>query len=56
MEFLDLLCLAIILAIFVVVSVVIFVFLQQRWSLMGHGDGLQQKEKTVTLPPFWRAS
>jgi hypothetical protein len=56
MEFLDLLCLAIILAIFVIVSAVVFVFLQQRWSLMGHGDSLQQKKKTVILPPFWRAS
>jgi hypothetical protein len=49
MEFLDLLYLTVvyILAIFVVVSSVVFVFLQQRWSLAGHGDAQQQKEKTV---------
>jgi hypothetical protein len=47
MEFLDLIYLAImsILAIFVAVSSVVFVFLQQRWSLAGHGDA--QKEKAV---------
>jgi hypothetical protein len=39
MEFLDLLYLAI----FVAVFAVVFVFLQQRWSLMGHGDALQQQ-------------
>jgi hypothetical protein len=57
MEFLDLLYLVIvaILAIFVVVSAVAFVFLQQQWPLMGHGDTLEQKEKTIILPPFWAA-
>ena len=49
MEFLDLLYLAIvaILAIFVA-GVFVFIFLQW-WSWLGHGDGLQQKEKTVIL-------
>jgi hypothetical protein len=55
MEFLDPIYLAVvaILAIFVAVSAVIYVCMQQRWSLTGHGDALQQKEKTVILPPFW---
>jgi len=54
MEFVDLLSLVLvaILAIFVAAAVV-FVFLQ-RWSWLGHGNALQ-KEKTVTLPPFWAA-
>jgi hypothetical protein len=58
MEFLNLFYLVIvaILAIFVAISTVVFIFLLQWWSLMGHGDALQQKEKTVILPPFWRAS
>jgi hypothetical protein len=49
MEFLDLIYLAImsILAIFVAVSSVVFIFLQQRWYLAGHGDAQQQKEKAV---------
>ena len=37
----------------VVFAAVVFVFLY-RWSLIGRGDALQ-KEKTVTLPPFWAA-
>ena len=41
MEFLNLLYLVVvaILAILVSVSAIDFVFLQQRWSLMGHGEG-----------------
>jgi hypothetical protein len=52
MEFVDLLYLAVvaILAIFIDVTAVIFVFLQW-WSWLGHGDALQ-KEKTVILLPF----
>jgi hypothetical protein len=44
MEFLDLLYLAMeaILAIFVALSSIVFVFLQQIWSLVGHIDAQQQ--------------
>ncbi len=47
MEFLDLLYLAIvaILAIFVTVSSIVFVFLQQ-WSLVGHSDAQQQGKES----------
>jgi hypothetical protein len=56
MEFLDLLHLVVVanLPIFIAAAFV-FVFLQRRWSLMVHGDALQQKEKTIILPPFWAA-
>jgi hypothetical protein len=54
MEILDLLYLVAIyiLTVFVAVSTIVFVFLQQQWSLAGHGDTQQLKEKTVILPPF----
>jgi hypothetical protein len=50
MEFLDLLCPSVvaILAIFIAVSSVVFVFLRQRGSLAGHGDA--QLQKTVIYP------
>ncbi len=36
-------------------SSVVFVFLPQRWSLAGHSDAQQPKEKTVILLPFCAA-
>ena len=58
MEYVDLLSMAwmaVMAVVFaaVVFAAVVFVFLY-RWSLIGRGDALQ-KEKTVTLPPFWAA-
>ncbi len=58
MEFVDLLSMAwmaVMAVVFaaVVFAAVVFVFLH-RWSWLGHGNALQ-KEKTVTLPPFWAA-
>jgi hypothetical protein len=47
MEFVDLLYL-------VVVAILAILIFMQRWSWLGHGDGLQ-KEKTVILPPYWAA-
>jgi hypothetical protein len=42
-------------ALFVAVSSVGFVFLQQRWLQPGHGNSKLQKEKMVVLPTFWAA-
>ncbi len=53
MEFVDFLSMALVAVMAVVFAVVVFFFLH-RWSWLGHGDALQ-KEKTVTLPPFWAA-
>jgi hypothetical protein len=58
MEFVDLLSMAwmaVMAVVFaaVVFAAAVFVFLHQ-WSLLGHGNALQ-KEKTVTLSPFWAA-
>jgi hypothetical protein len=48
MEFVDLLSMVL-----MAVMAVVFIFLH-LWSWLGHGDALQ-KEKMVTLPPFWVA-
>jgi hypothetical protein len=53
MEFVDLLSMALVAVMAIVFAAVVFVFLHW-WSLVGHGDALQ-KEKTVTLLPFWAA-
>jgi hypothetical protein len=53
MEFVDLLSMALVAIMAVVFAAVVFIFLH-RWSWFGHGDAWQ-KEKTVTLPPFWAA-
>jgi hypothetical protein len=44
-----------ILAIFIAVFDVVFVFLQQWWFQLGYCDSQQQKEKLVILPPSWSA-
>jgi hypothetical protein len=40
-------------AVIMVASSIILAFFQRRWSLSGHGDSQQQKERSVILPPFW---